>query len=287
MANPGEFAKDAVNVAKGAKDKAQGVSEQPWVENLARFGYIVRGVLYVVVGILALLAAIGKGGGATDKGGAIATIGGQPFGAFLLILVVIGLAGYSVWGFVRAIFDPMKRGTDPKGLAQRAGYLISALSYAALIFPTVRFLLHENSNGGGSQDWTATFISNPLGKWLVVLLGLIGIGGGLGQLWMAFSADFKKDLKFGEMSPQARTWAERFGRAGYAARGIIFALSGFFLSKAALDANSKETKGLDGALATLAQQAYGPWLLGAVALGLIAFGIYSLMSARWQKMQKY
>ncbi len=287
MANPGEVAHKAVDVAKQAKDKAQGVSQQPWVEGLARFGYIVRGVLYIVVGILALQAALGRGGGTTDKGGAIATIGGQPFGTFLLVLVIIGLAGYSAWGFIRAIFDPLKRGTDPKGLAQRAGYIVSALTYVALIFPTVRFLLHEsNNNNGGSNDWTASFISNPFGQWLVVFLGVVGIGGGLGQLWTAFSADFQKDLKYGEMSHNAQTWARRLGRAGYTARGIIFAMGGFFLAKAALDYNPKEAKGLDGALATLAQQPYGPWLLGAVALGLIAFGIYSILSARWIKMRR-
>jgi hypothetical protein len=287
MANPGDVAQKAVDVAKEAKDTAEDVSRQPWVEWLSRFGYIIRGVLYIVVGILALQAALGQGGATTDIGGAITAIGGHSLGTFLLILVAIGLVGYSAWGFIRAIFDPLKRGTDPKGIAQRIGYVVSGLSYGALLFPTVRFLLHDNSDdqgGGSSHDWTAAFISQPLGQWLVILFGLIGIGGGLGQLWLAFSADFQKDLKYGEMSEEAQTWTRRIGRAGYAARAVIFVLIGFFLAKAALSYDPKEARGLDGALLALAQQTYGPWLLGAVAVGLIAFGVFSILSARWQRM---
>lgn len=275
------------DAATEAKGKAEETVEQPWVEALMRFGYAVRGMLYIIVGILAVQVALGRGGATTDKGGAITAIGQQPFGGLLLVLTIVGLAGYSLWGFVRAILDPFKRGTDPKGIAQRLGYVVSALSYGALILPAVRFLIRDNKGGsGGAQDWTANLIQQPWGKWLVVAFGVVGMVGGLGQLWQAFSAEFQKDFKFAEMSEQAQTWARRAGRFGYAARGVIFAIGGFFLSKAALDANPKETKGLDGALQTLAQQPYGPWLLGLVALGLVSFGVYSVLCAKWIKLKR-
>src|SRR5207247_1947820 len=118
-------------VKEEAKYKAQEAVHNPWVDRLARLGYIVRGVLYAVIGILAVQVAIGAGGATTDKTGAIATIGAQPIGKVLLIAVLIGLVGYSLWGFIRAIFDPLKRGKDAKGIAQRIGYVVSGLSYGA------------------------------------------------------------------------------------------------------------------------------------------------------------
>lgn len=284
MANTTSTVKSA---AREVKEKVKDSSRRGWIEWLSRFGYAVRGVLYIVIGILAGQVAIGRGGETTGKTGAIAAIGNQPFGTVLLVLVIIGLAGYSLWGFVRALLDPFKRGTDPKGLLQRAGYLVSALVYGALIFPTVQFLLRpgnkQQPSGNSTADFSASLLSQPWGKWLLLIIGVIALCGGLGQLWMAFSADFQKDLKFHEMSEDSKALARRVGRAGHAARGVVFAMIGFFIAKAAWDADPNQAKGLDGALQTLAQQPYGPFLLGAVALGLIAFGVYSVLCARWIK----
>jgi hypothetical protein len=273
----------AENVKNEAEAKAKQTAANPWVERLARFGYAVRGILYAVVGLLAVQVALGAGGATTDKNGAIATIGSQPFGKFLLVLVAIGLAGYALWGFIRALLDPLGRGTDPKGIAQRIGYLISGLSYGTLLIPTVRFIM--GTGGGdtsnGSADMTAALLSQPFGQWLAGLVGLIGMAGGLGQMYQAYSTDFKKDFKSSEMSADEMKLATGVGRAGLAARGIVFVMLGFFVLQAALQANPQQAKGLDGALATLAHQPFGPWLLGLVALGLVAFGAYSLLSARW------
>jgi uncharacterized protein DUF1206 len=273
----------AENVKNEAEAKGRQAAANPWVERLARFGYAVRGILYAVVGVLAVQVALGAGGATTDKHGAIATIGSQPFGKFLLVLIAIGLTGYSLWGFIRAILDPLGRGTDPKGIAQRIGYLISGLSYGTLVIPTVRFIM--GSGGGGtsnaSADMTATLLSQPFGQWLAGLVGLIGMAGGLGQIYQAYSTDFKKDFKSSEMSANEMKLATWVGRIGLAARGVVFVMLGFFVLQAALHVDPKQAKGLDGALATLAAQPFGPWLLGAVALGLVAFGAYSLLCARW------
>jgi hypothetical protein len=278
--------------AKVAKDKveqgADEVAHSTWVEWLARIGYVARGVLYIVVGILAVQVALGVGGETTDKKGAIAVIGSQPFGKVLLILVAIGLAGYALWGLVRALLDPLKRGTDPKGIAQRIGYVVSALAYASLLFPTIAFIRGGGSGGSSqaSQDMTASLLSAPLGQWLVGIVGVIGMIGGLGQMYLAVSADFKKDLKTDEMSSTEVDIATKVGRFGSAARGVIFVLLGFFMVQAALQYNPQEAQGLDGALQTLAHQPYGPFLLGIVALGLVSFGIYSILCAWWIKINR-
>src|SRR6476469_968580 len=217
MANTGmavEKAKD--QVAAKANDVVQGAN--PWIERLARLGYAVRGILYMTVGLLAFLLATGRGGATTDKNGAIAAIGSQPMGKLLLVVIAVGLIGHSRWGFIRAIFDPLKRGTDPKGIAQRLGYVVSGISYGLLVIPTVRFITGTGEGGTsqGEQDLTAKLNSQPFGVWLVGIVRLIRIGGGLGQIFQAVTADFKKDLKFHEMSGSEQDWAIRIGRFGMA-----------------------------------------------------------------------
>lgn len=269
--------------------EADKVARSNWVEAMARIGYVVRGVLYIVVGILAVQVALGVGGETTDKKGAIEAIGSQPFGKLLLVLVAIGLAGYSLWGLVRAFLDPLKRGTDPKGLAQRGGYLVSALAYGSLIPATIAFIQGTGNNGGNSQasqDLTATILALPFGQWLTALVGIIGMIGGIGQMYQGISTDFKKDLKTNEMSSAEQTWAVRVGRFGSIARGVVFLLLGFFVLQAALQFDPKKAQGLDGALQTVAHQPYGLVLLALVALGLVSFGVYSVLCARWIKISK-
>jgi hypothetical protein len=252
---------------------------------MARFGYVVRGVLYAIIGLLALAVAFGHGGATTDKSGAIAAIGAQPFGKLLLVLIVAGLVGYSVWGFIRAFLDPLNRGTDPKGIALRVGYFVSGLTYAALIIPTWRYIAGAGSGAqggsGASQDLTAQVLAQSWGPWVVGLLGLIGMAGGLGQAYQGLKADFKKDFNTEEMNADELRMATWAGRIGMTARGIIFTMTGFFVFQAALHVDPKKVQGVDGALQTLARQPYGPWLLAAVAAGLVAFGFYSIMCARW------
>lgn len=286
MANAGAV-QDAKRHAAEIASKAKQGASNPWVEKLARFGYVVRGVLYIIIGLLALQVALGRGGETTTKNGAIATIGEQPFGKLLLVLVLVGLVGYSLWGLIRAFLDPLGRGTEPKGLAQRAGYLVSALTYGSLVLPTFRFIVGQpgnNQGGSGSQEFSAALLAQPFGPFLVGLLGLIGIIGGFGQIWGGVTSSFEKDLNEGLMSDKERQVALWAGRIGMVARGIIFALIGFFILQSALHVDPKQAKGVDGALQELARQPFGPLLLGGVALGLVFFGVFSVMCARWMKI---
>jgi len=275
----------ASTTARTIKTKAEQAKretvENPFVEGLARAGYVARGVIYALIGILAVQLALADSGKATDQNGAIQMIGAQPFGKWLLILLAIGLLGYSMWGFIRAFFDALGRGHDLKGLIERFGFLVSGVTYGALAVVAFNIATGSgNTNAGKPQDMSAQLMSHPYGQWLVALLGAFWIAAGLAQLYLAWKADFKKDFKPG-LPTTERKWAEWLGRFGYAARGVVFALIGWFLIVSAMRFDPKQAVGLDGALLKLAQQPYGMPLLGIVALGLVAFGVYSALCARW------
>jgi hypothetical protein len=228
-------------------------------------------------------AAFGAGGQTTDTKGALSAIAAQPFGKFLLALLTVGLIGYVVWRFVQAVQDPEHKGDDAKGWATRLGYAVSGLIYASLAFTAIGLIRGSGGGGGGNseQDWTARLLAQPFGQWLVGLVGAFVIGLGFYQLYQAYKAKFRKQMKLQEMSPTEETWATRIGRFGLGARGVVFCIIGFFLLQAARQSDASEVRGLDGVLQSLAQQPYGPWLLGIVALGLLAYGIHMAVQARY------
>lgn len=267
---------------------ARRAASHPWIEKLARLGFAAKGIVYFVVGLLAAQAAFGTGGKTTDSSGALSTIVTQPFGKFLLALVTIGLIGYALWRLVQTIFDPEHAGepTKAKQIAQRIGYGLSALTYSGLALTAIKLIMGNPTSGGDStQDWTARFMAQPFGRWLVGLAGLVVIGVGLAYLYEAFKAKFQRHFNLNLMSESERQWTKRLGQFGIAARGIVFGIIGLFLTLAALRQNANEARGLGGALAALAAQPFGPWLLGIVALGLIAYSIYSLIEARYRQIR--
>lgn len=266
---------------------ARQAASHPWVERLARFGYAAKGIVYFTVGLLAAQAAFTTGGKTTDTSGALTTIVNQPFGKFLLGLVIIGLLGYILWRAIQGIFDPEHSGeeTNATHIMQRIGYAFSAIAYSGLALTAVKLLLGtSNRNGSATQDWTTRFMAQPFGRWLVGLAGLVVIGTGLSYLYRAYKAEFQRHFKHHQMSETERYWAKWMGQFGIAARGTVFIIIGIFLVLAALHANASEARGLGGVLAVLAQQPFGPWLLGTVALGLIAYSIYSLIEARYRRI---
>jgi hypothetical protein len=252
------------------------------LEWMTRLGYAAKGLLYATVGVLALRAAFGGGGRTTDAQGAIRELGSQPFGQVLLALIALGLVGYTVWRVIEAVNDPEGRGTDAEGVIKRIGLLGSALLHGALAVFTVRLLLGDGGGGGSAQSRTAELMSKPWGQWLVGLAGLIVIGVGLYQFARAIKGSFTRHWRGGEMSIAERTWARRAGYAGLTARGVVFSIIGWFLIRAALEAQPGEARGLAGALAELASQPYGPWLLGLVAFGLVCYGAYCFVQARYR-----
>lgn len=262
--------------------KAQLRRAKPWLERLARLGFLAKGLVYATVGALALQAAFGLGGQTTDTQGAVGVIAAQPFGRVLLALLSLGLISYGLWRFVQAFTNPANR-TGAEDIVARAGFVVSGTVHLALAGTALSLLIGSGGGGGASeQSMTARLLAVPFGRWLVGLVGLLVIAAGLYGLLKAYRKDFRKALKLGEMDAPTQSWATRAGRAGYAARGVVFALTGVFFVQAALQADASEARGLGGALQTLQTQPYGPYLLGAVAFGLLLYGLYMVVEARYR-----
>ena len=161
---------NATTTAKTALEKSGGKIEKAtrnqWMQALTRYGYVARGILFAVIGFIALQVALGSGQNVTDQHGALATIAAQPFGRILLIVMVVGLIGFSLWGFIRAIFDPLNRGNSERGMAERLGFVISGLSYGSLVYPFLQLLVGQGSGAAKSQtqatqDGTAQILAQP------------------------------------------------------------------------------------------------------------------------------
>jgi Domain of Unknown Function (DUF1206) len=258
----------------------------PWIVRLARVGYASKAVVYFTVGILAAQAAFGSGGETTGKSGALRTIVQQPMGRALLAIIALGLFGYAVWRVVAAVTDAEHKGSDGKGMAVRVGMVVRALLYGALGVEALRLVTGSGSGGGdqGTQHWTARLLAMPMGRTLVLLAGAGVIAYALYQLYRAYAAKLSKELDLSPLTPDAATWVVRLSRFGMAARGVVFTIIGWFLLRAGMQRDASEAGGLGEALATLERQAYGPWLLGAVALGLIAYAVYELVNARYRRI---
>jgi hypothetical protein len=266
-----------------AQVEGEKVARSSGFEWLARAGFVARGLIYGLIGILAIKLAFGAGGKTTDQAGALETIAQQPFGKVLLILVAIGLVGYALWRLIHALIGHGPENSD--STFDRVAALGSGIVYAGLCAVAIEILLgSRGSSSGSTHKTTAGVFAWPAGTWLVGIAGAILIGIALYQGYRGLSKDFLKDSKTEEMSPSVRSWIKWIGIFGHLARMVVFGLVGAFLIKAAIDFNPNKAVGLDGALAKLAHNSYGPFLLGLVAAGLIAFGIYSLTDARYRRI---
>jgi len=258
----------------------------PALRLLERLGYATRGALYSVMGLLALGIALRIGGGeTTDLSGSLVFLVSNPFGKLLLIIMAIGLTAYSLWGFIRAIYDPLHRGSDATGYMARLGFVTSAVSYAALVILALQLLA---GSGGASADSTKTTIASvlthPGGGWVTILLGLVAIGVGIGQFLEAYRATFAHDLKGTEMSETQRKRVIALGRFGMLARGVVFVVIGWFIVQAGVHHDPNQVQGFGGAFQFLLDQPFGRVLLGVVALGFVALGLHSFACARWVRL---
>ena len=251
------------------------------LEPLARAGFLAKGIVYIIIGWLAVQLAIGSGGQTTGAQGALQVIRQAPAGQFLLILMGIGLIAYALWRLAQAIFDPEGESAaeGAKGGAKRVGYAISGLVYGSLGVSVLTSSLGGGGGGGGgssTQGMVATLLQSTAGRWLVGLIGVIIIAVGLYQFKKAAEAKFMRKL-----STNAN-WIRRAGQIGFAARGVVYCVIGVLTIVAAVQLDPSETGGINEALTTLAGQPYGPWLLGGVAVGLILYGVYAATLVRYR-----
>jgi len=271
------------------KEKAERISQSArgWIVPLARFGYAAKGVVYIIIGALAALAAFTGGGRKTDSRGAFEEILSQSYGKLLLGAVAVGMAAYAIWRIVQAVKDTENEGSDAKGIARRIGYAAIGVIHIGLAYSAAQLIFGSGGGSRGdaaSKEWTATLLAQPFGQWLVGAVGLGFIAFAVSQFYKAFTAKFREKLKTNEMDEKTQTFATRSGQAGLSARGVVFGIIGVFLIQAALHSNAGEARGLSGALRALEQQSYGQWVLGVVALGLVAYGFYMLVQARYRRI---
>jgi Domain of Unknown Function (DUF1206) len=254
------------------------------LELLARLGYAARGAVSLLVGVLALLAAFGRGGGATGSKGALETLLLQPLGDVLLAAVALGLFGFAVWRGLQSLLDADGLGGAPKAVVVRAGQAVSGIVHAGLGVFAVGLLIGWGFSGDEEQsarDWTRWLLARPFGAWLVGAAGLAVIGTGLGMARKAWTASFARRLA---CDPGQARWLVPLGRAGYGARGVVFVVIGAFLVVAAVQSDPSEARGLGGALLALREQPFGRALFGLVALGLAAFGGFGFVEARYRRI---
>lgn len=256
-----------------AERAARRLSDHPWLERLARVGFVASGLVHLLIGWIAAGVALGSGGEA-DQGGALGALRDAPAGVFLLWGCVVGFAALAVWQALEAAFG----GGEVKDRVKAAA---KAVLYAALGATTLTFALGGSSDSGEtSSDLTARLMEAPLGRVVVGLVGVAVIGVGAYHVYKGVAKTFLEDLRTTGGGKVGRGVVVS-GMAGYAAKGLALAIVGGLFVLAAVQADPEESTGMDGALKLLAEQPLGTALLLAVALGLVLYGLYSFARARY------
>jgi hypothetical protein len=270
------------SAAQDVSLKARRAGQSKWFDWAGRFGLAAQGVSYAIVAVLALLLAGGLGGQTADRPGALRTLADEPLGGALLVVLATGFAAYAAWRFANAFLDRDNEGEDAKGLGKRAGDLGKGVLYLALAFSVVRIIFGADEGGEKDTDRkTAGVLGWPLGRELVFAVALGVAVAAVWNVYRGLSRKFEEDLEVGT-SHSVRCWIGRIGLVGLVARGVAFAIIAWFLAKAAYEFDPNEAVSLGGALAKLASVTWGHALLAAVAVGLLAFGLFGLAQARWR-----
>ncbi|RIJ41568.1 DUF1206 domain-containing protein [Pontibacter oryzae] len=258
-----------------------------WVKKFAKFGLSAKGVVYCLVGIIAFMAAFELQGQSTEnagKAGILKTIQDLPAGNILLAIVALGLLSYAIWRFIQAANDTESKGSDAEGIGKRLRYAFSGLVYGALAFLAARLVL--GNGGGGSGDSRETLVSKllqqPFGQWLVGILAAGTMLVGIYQIYYGYSEKYKKKVRSSGLKHEVEHQMIRAGKVGYMARGVVWLVIGYMFLKAALNSNPQQAGGSSDAFQFIENAAYGSFILGALALGLICYGVFMFMRAKYQ-----
>lgn len=272
------------SIPQAAQDAAHDVA--PWIERLARVGFVAKAILYMTVGGLAAGAALGFGGKQTDQRGAMVELIQSPLGRGIIALIAIGLAGYALWRIVEGVTDPEHRGHGAKGIAMRGKSLVTGIIHAGLAISAARLALGHGigvSSERKAEYWTGRALSTGSGELVVGLVAAGFIGYGIYQLYKAVKSKLSKQLSLGRLSPKARKAVIAASRFGIASRGIVFGMIGVLFMRAAQHHNSQEAGSVKKSMGALLFQ-FGRWPYIAIMVGLIAYGVYQLINARYRRI---
>jgi len=266
----------------GAQQHGDRMASRRPVIWLARGGLAARGLVYAIIGVLALQLALGDGGRATNQQGALRTIADRPLGKTLLVIVAIGLAGYALWRLTRAALGHGQEQRD--SASDRVAALASGIAYSILCVSAVKIVLGASAGSGTPKKATGGVLDWTGGPLLVGIAGAVLLGVAAYQAHKGYTKKFLEDSKTEQMSPSIRSAFTALGVFGHLARAVVFSFIGYGLIRAAIDYDPQKAIGLDGALRKLSHATYGPWVLGLVAVGLIGFAAYSAADARYRRV---
>ena len=269
-------------LARGAGRRA---ANSPFMSGLARAGFVARGVMYGLIGIIAVEIALGNAHKQADRSGAVRLVAATPFGSVILWLMVVGFAGMALWRLSEAIWGAA--GPDGHKATSRLGSLTRAVIYSVVTYGILKFALGLGapaSTNKQSVDLTATALRHTGGQVVVVIVGTVIAIAGAALTYQSWRAHFLRRMRMNSTSVTTRKTVTRLGQIGGVARGAVFVTIGIFLVVAAIDAKPRQAKGIDSALLVFAHTPLGPWLLAVVAVGLIMFGAFSCCEARWREV---
>jgi uncharacterized protein DUF1206 len=253
-------------------------------EPMVRLGYAAKGLIYLLIGALALRLALGDGGRITDSSGVLRTFVQQPFGWILLMAIGVSILAYTAWEIVKALLDVDHKGGTASGWINRSLAIIKGLAYGTIGWEALQLVFVRRVPSQGADEYAREAMQVPFGSWFIVLVG-IGIAWyGVWQVWMAWKSRFDEDIDQQRLRHEKLGWVLAVGRAGIGARGIIMVIMGVALAEAGFDRSPRKASGMADSLWTLASQPFGTWLLAAVAAGLVCFGWFQLLHARYARV---
>ena len=277
MASTGSSGQRAANAARQAADNK-------WIERTARVGLAARGLVYVLIGILAFQIAFVDRAEQADQQGAFQTLAQNGFGKAILWLVILGFVGYGLWQATEAAWGHRREPDDRKRTANRIESAIKAAIYLILAVVAFRVVTGTSRSGQGGEQVTAQALQLTGGQVLVALAGVAIVAAAVLLAWRGLRTKFEEHLDLAELGPGARSALINLGKVGYVARGVVFSLVGILVVVAAVTFDPDKARGMDAALRQVAAQPYGPWLLSLMALGLMCFGVYSFAESRYRRL---
>lgn len=261
-----------------------------WVKRLARFGLAAKGMVYLLSGLLALLGALSIGGHkgeAADKSGVFSFVYEQPMGKVLLAIIAIGLLCYAAWRLIQGIRDTEQKGSDLKGLAKRGSYIFRGLLYVSVaLFAAKVALYHTTGSGDSNKKLAGELMDKPFGQVLVGIIAIIMFISGIVQLFNAFSGKYKKYVEQARHKNHITSLLIKSGRLGYVARGIVWFIIGWLFLRAAIEASPGKAGGSSDVFKWLQSWDHGDMLLAIVAAGLVCYGLFMFLRARYQPIHE-
>lgn len=263
------------------------ITQKSGIMRMAQAGLVAKGIVYVLLGIIAFMAAFELGGQSTndaDRSGVLGELKDLPAGTTLLALVAVGLVCYTLWRGLQA-FRP-HHGEQEIKLTKRVRYFFSALTYGGVALTAGRLLLYNRQNSGssGNQKLASNLLHQSYGQWLLGGAALVMVGVGIYQLHYGLSEKYRKHVQGLSLSSPASSLLLRAGKVGYVARGIVWLVIAWLLLKAALHANAAEAGDTSEAFRFIESSTAGSLLLGALGLGLVAYGVFNFIRARYETM---